>query len=394
MAKHRSLDDGFEDGSWFLEAVGAKPPPPRASETLAELERDNAVPEPPVAEFEQVSLTGGSLAVRGTPSLDGDPGTSTSSFDPIPEVPPTPEGFIEPTLGPLALALPASSEPEFGDPQLAPALRTKRRFRWPAIVFLIFLGALGATLVLWLPNVQEQQAFTVRQNNYDAAYSLRTHLPASQSALDSITNPNSSESEIADVMPIVSSLSNRGAALAEVASAPLPVTVPFLTPASMENLGTFTEQSTFLAADASEIARRLNRGYVYRTSMPKLLVTGALPSVASTNEIGALSVTLASSLADDAAVVADLPNDPAFATTLALVSSTLELYSQWRDEYLEALAAQDAEAASVLLAALEVLRSDLADTTRADLLSFRVEIDSRIVELASSLDNHLENLSR
>jgi len=394
MAKHRPLEAGFEDGSWFLEAVGAKPSPPRASESLAELGRDNAVPEPSVAEFEPASLTGGSAAAPRTTFLDGDPGTSTSSFDPIPEAPPTPEGLFEPVQGTATDTAQYRPADELDDTLLAPALQTKRRFRWPAIVFLIFLGSVGAAGFLWLPNVQEQQAFTVRQNNYDAAYSVRTHLPASQTALDSITNPNSSDSVIAAAIPVISSMSSRGAVLADVASEPLPVRVPFLTPASMENLETFTEQSAFLAADTSEIARRLNRGYVYRSSMPKLLVTGALPTAASTNEIAALSVRLASSGADDAAIVADLPDDPAFADTLALASSTLDIYGEWQEDYLNALTVQDADSASNLLRGLEVLRSDLAAATTTDLLNFRTEIDSRIVDLASSLDNHLENLSR
>ncbi|MFV1999997.1 MAG: hypothetical protein ACC654_06500 [Acidimicrobiia bacterium] len=393
MAKHRPLEAGVEDGSWFLEAVGAQPPPAGASESLSELQCENAEPETFVANVEPESSTGGSVDVPDTTYLDGDPGTSTSSFDPIPDIPQTPEG-LEPNQNFPVGASAHSSASELDDTLLAPALQTKRRFRWPTIALVVFLVALLAAAIFWLPKVQEQQAFAVRQNNYDAAYNIRTHLPASQTALDSITNPNSSESEIAAVIPIVASLSNRGAALADAATQRLPATVPFLAPPSMENLDTFTEQSTFLAADTSEIARRLNRGYVYRTSMPKLLVTGALPTAASANEIAALSVTLASSLADAAAVVSELPNDPAFAATLTVVSSTLDLYREWQDDYLNALTAQDADSASDLLGALEVLRSDILAATTSDLLLFRIEIDSRIVDLASSLDNHLENLSR
>jgi len=383
MAKHPPVEAGFEDGSWFLEAIGAKTSTPKTRETLAALESDNAVPDAATAESHPESLTGGSVAEVRSGYLDGDSGTSTSSFDPIPDIPPTPEGLFEPNQ---------TSAQREQDPLTKP--RAKRRFRRPAIGLVIFLGVGLAAALLWLPNVLEQQAFTVRQNNYDAALNVRTHLPASQTALDSITNPNSPPSDVAAAISIIATLSNRGAALDDAASEPLPASVPFVTPPSMENLDLFTDQSMFLAADTSQIARRLNRAYVYRTSMPKLLITGELPTAASTNEISVLSVTLASSLADNALLVSDLPNDPAFEMTLALASSTLDEYNQWQDDYLNSLTQQDEDAASDLLVALDLLRSDLADTTRTNLLKFRTELDSHIVVLASSLDNHLENLSR
>lgn len=383
MAKHRPLEAEVEDGSWFLEAVGAKQTAPPASESLAELEHENTHTEVAPNPLERAQGSGQSATTVDSWGIDGHPGTSTSSFDDIPELPSAPVDLFERST---------TAAPEMVD--LAPPLNTKRRFRWPFIGFVVFLVAIvGATIVV-APNVQESQALAVRQSNYDAALAVRSHLPGSQVALDAITSPTSSDSEVAEAPPVISSLSNRGVTLAAAASDPLPFDLPFFQPASMDSLDIFVEQSAFLGADASEIARRLNRGYVYRTSIPKLLNTDDLPTTATANEVSALAVTLASSLASDASVIADLPSDPAFQPTLDLVATTNASYTQWQDDYLAALNTEDTESAQRLISDLDVMRLGLAESTRTDLLAFRTDIDSRIVDLAGALDNHLENLSR
>ena len=404
MPKPPPIETDHEDGSWFLEAVGAKPQSPRASESLAELERENTLEserpstdsdithdEQPAPEVEHVSQTSEFV------SFQGDPGTSTSSFDPIPPPPVAPQGVFDVPEPP---ELPDSDPPTgtmfapIDETSLSRPLRTKRRFRWPVVFLVLTLIAIAAVAVVWVPRALEQQALTVRQHNYDASLAVRTYIPTSQAALDSITNPASSDDAVNASVSVISSLSSLGSDLDAAASEPLPISIPLVTPDSTSDLESLTQRSTLLAGDTTEIARRLGHGYVYRTSIPELLTPGDLPTEASGSAIDELTIRLASSLADDAGVVADLPDDSAFAPTLALASSTLEQYTQWQRVYLDALTAANDPAITDALDQFDALRDDLARSNTEDLLTLRSELDNRLVSLASGLDSHLADLSR
>ncbi len=404
MPKPPPIDTEHEDGSWFLEAVGAKPQTPQGSESLAELERENTLesersstesgttPDAPAApEVERASRTSEFI------SFHGDPGTSTSSFDPIPPPPVAPQGVFD---TPEVQQLPDPDPPTgtmfepIDETSLSRPLRTKRRFRWPVVFLVLALIAIAAVAVVWVPRALEQQALTVRQHNYDASLAVRTYIPTSQTALDSITNPASSNDAVNASVSVISSLSSLGSDLEAAASEPLPVSIPLITPDSTSDLESLTQRSTLLAGDTTEIARRLGHGYVYRTSIPELLTPGALPSEASGSAIDELTIQLATSLADDAGVVADLPDDAAFAPTLALASSTHEQYTQWQGVYLDALTAANQPAITDALDQFDALRNDLARSNTEDLLTLRSELDNRLVSLASALDTHLTDLSR
>ena len=87
MSKHTSNRSAGNDGSWFLEAVGANPRQASSTEAVAELEAENSAPE------DLVSVGVGAAEPDVTielSSFDGDPGTSTSSFHPVPATPPPP----------------------------------------------------------------------------------------------------------------------------------------------------------------------------------------------------------------------------------------------------------------------------------------------------------------
>ena len=403
MPKQPPIETGHEDGSWFLEAVGARPRSPRPSETLAALERENAL-ESDLRSAESVM----GLPEQDTHDADnarsesefisfhGDPGTSTSSFDPIPPPPVAPPGLFRDsgTDEPLdSEALTGTMFSPIDETDLSRPLRSGRRFRWPAVILVLMLIAIAAVAVWLVPQAMEQQALTVRQHNYDASLAIRTYIPTSQEALDSVTNPES-DGDVGDAVPVISSLSSLGRDLSLAAVEPLPIAVPLLSLGSTQDLESLTQRSTLLAEDTAEIARRLGHGYVYRTSIPELLTPGDLPAEASGVDIDELTIQLASSLADDAGVVVDLPDDPAFAPTLALASSTLEQYTQWQVVYLEALSNADKDAVTDALSQFESLRQDLAQTNTEDLLTLRSELDVRLVSLASELDSHLVDLSR
>jgi hypothetical protein len=392
MAKQPPIKPAQEDGTWFLEAVGAKAPSPSSIESVAELTRENAIPEldapdPPDTPDAEAS----SVDVQRTvlESFDGDPGTSTSTFAPIP-VPPPPPPVLAGTTDKVESAPGSDIDPTL----LAPALRTRRRFRWPvAIVIAVAILAAGAA-VIWLPRAADQDALAIRQINYDATFTVRSYLPTAQGALDAVTNPEATTEQVSTAIPTISTLSSHASSLAEAASMPQPRQLPFMTSARIDELAALQERSAILASDASDIARRLGRGYVYRTSIPELLATGDLPLEASAREINVLAVDLASSLAADAGLLGDLPDDPSLAGVLAVATASVDRYAQWQDEYLAALVAADTDTVSTLIDEIDTLRTDLVSTTTEALVSFRSEMDERILSLADQLDAHLSDLAR
>jgi len=391
LAKQPPQKPAQDDGTWFLEAVGARAPSPTPIEAVEELTRENAIPEldspvePPQANNDTAPVRQDQIQQA---TFDGDPGTSTSTFAPIPEPPPPPTVLTSDT------ARPDTPEPEFDETLLSPALRTRRRFRWPvAIALITILVAIGVAAV-WLPRAADQEALAIRQSNYDATLAVRSYLPPAQGALDAVTNPQSTNEQVDGAIPTISQLSSHASTLSEAAAIPLPTLLPFVPSNSLDALVPLQERSNILASETAEIARRLGHAYVYRTSIPQLLTTGDLATEASTQEINVVAVDLASSLADDAGVLGDLPSDPAFSGVAQAAGSAVERYARWQDEYLAALASGDTETATVLIDEIDALRDDLASITTAALVAFRTEMDGRILSLAGLLDEHLNDLVR
>ena len=385
------------DGTWFLEAVGAMPKAPTPSEAIARLEEENTLPGEAL-----VTADVGATADVPRVEFDGDPGTSTSSFHPVPRLEPDarrPEATALPTadysgLDELALAeMAAPSSLSDDDTQLAPALRSSRNFRWPIVIILLLLigGVVAGALIL--PRQIDAAAVEHRQMFYDTAADVRGFLPSSQEALDSITNPASDGAAVSAAIPTIAELDTRAFALQEAAAESLPATVPLVPAAAIEALEPLQDRAATLGASSSDLARRLGSGYVYRTSIPLLLQPGDLPVEAETQQVNEISVRLAESLATDAGIVADLPDDPGFITTRVLAVDTIDRYADWQRDYLDALTGEDPEAAEVLVAEFDSLVSALAATGMADLLEFRSTLDTSIVDLAGQLDRYLEDVS-
>ncbi len=390
MAKQPTTKPDHDDGSWFLQAVGAEPPAPTASEVVAELQRENTQPDLPAVDDTKHPSPRETNSEIEIVSFDGDPGTSTSSFAPIPVPPPTPPELSEVTTE-MDIISPGQA---FDDTVLAPALRTRRRFRWPVAGFLVFAIAAFGVAALWLPRAVENEAFAVRQSNYDATLAVRSYLPTAQTALDAVTDPASTPDVLSASVPIISQLSSHATNLATTAQEPLPPRIPLVSSQAIDDLAPIQDQSAILASDASEVARRLGHGYVYRTSIPELLDTGDLPASASTQEINTIAILLASSLADDAALISDLPTDPAFASVLTRATQAQERYGPWQIAYLGALTSNDPETAAGLIAEIAAIKSSLAEENEATLLAFRSSLDGRIVSLAGELQAHLDHLTR
>jgi hypothetical protein len=196
------------------------------------------------------------------------------------------------------------------------------------------------------------------------------------------------------VIPVVSELTSDATSLAAAAAEPLPSVLPFMSSAAVDELPALRDRSAILASDTAEIARQIGHAYVYRTSIPNLLVIGDLPATAGTEEINALSVTLAADLVESASLIADLPSSAAFDDLAADATDVVGAYAQWQEDYLGALAAGDEGAAVALINEITTAREQLISTTERTLIGFRDILDDRIVSLSVEFDDHLANLSQ
>ncbi|GMQ92905.1 MAG: hypothetical protein BMS9Abin12_0382 [Acidimicrobiia bacterium] len=383
MATQDDNKGSGNDGSWFLEAVGAVSPPPTPSEAIAALELDNTLPETAAV------LPSGSQAVTIT-SFDGSTGTSTSTFEPIGGTP----SLAAHSTGEMEIPVPPAAPHEPDDTGLSPVLRTRRAFRWPAVTFGVFLVAVAALAVVWLPAALRQDAIVIKQTYADGALAVRLYLPTAQTALDAITSPDTTQDELFSAVPIISQLDSLALELQVTATAPLPRQLPLLPNEEVVALGPLQQTAQIHAAQASDVARQLGYAYVYRTTIPTLLTTGELPTTADTQTINTLSVSLASSLVADSAALSDLPITETAAGLELSARAAVERYGSWQEEYLASLSEGDEAAATLLIAELDNLRSGLMTELETTMRTFRVEIDDQIVVLAADLENFLAALTQ
>ena len=412
MAKKTPIDKEYEDGSWFLEAVGIKKPAPSSIESVAELERENTLADLPVvppndsdkpmavtdiddqhsASPSPESARPDGVVIEMT-SFDGDPGTTLSTFDPVPELPPMPSN-VAVAIPPKRTAPPNILSQPVDESTLAPPLQTRRTFRWPAFALLLAVIAAIILAIVWLPKASDSAATATRTAYYDASLSVREFLPTAQASLDIATNPSSTDAALGTVIPVVSELTTHATNLATTAAEPLPTVVPFVSSDAIDELPTLQDRSAVLASDTSEVARQIGHAYVYRTSLSEVLVVGDLPTEAGSEEINALSVTLAASLAENTSLITDLPSNGTFDRVASSAADAVAAYAQWQEDYLAALVDDDAAAAAALIKDINAVRDELVSEAEQTLATFRDMLDDRIVSLSLDFDDHLANLTR
>jgi hypothetical protein len=388
MSRQSKNNGSGNDGSWFLEAVGAVPTGPTPSETVAALEKDNTL-----TDLRPTMAPAGQVVVFSF--FDGDTGTSTSAFEPPARLPDVDSnGFLVDETGEVMVDS-RTPEPESEeDTELSPVLRTRRPFRWPVLVIGLFVVAALAAAVVWLPEATRRGAVVVKQSYADASLALRLELPSGQAALDTVTDPSTDTDELSAAVPAISQLDSVAHALSVVAAEPVPRQLPVIRVEEVAGLEALQDSALINAAQGSDIARRLGHTYVYRTTIPQLLTTGDLPTSADVQTINTLSVSLASSLVDDSNALGDLPTTEAAADLNDAAHAAVERFALWQDEYLSALVEGNEAAATSLIAELDDIRLGLNSTLVEALGIARIEIDQRIVELAESLESYLEILTR
>jgi len=381
MTKRRKQEASLpgNDGKWFLELVGVEEPVPTTATTLAEL----ASPEPVTVEIVDGAATMGG---HGGIVLGQEAGSETLVEA---SVVPADPGDAPDTL---AVKAPRSSSvdstlDEWQPDELSRSLRSGRRVRWTVLLIALIVGAAVAIAVIQFPRAADQAAQVVADDYRSSMVDLRNQLPSTQQALATLTDPETGEADLSTVVPATAALGALSNTVTQLAGEPLSPTIPLLPWDPMMDLEPTREQMTFIGASGEQIALRLGHGYVYRTTMPLLLETPDLPTEASDSQtINALSVDLASALADSADLVASLPQDPAFDATRDVAIEYVERFQAWTIDYLTALRGVDVGQAESLVDELVQMQIDLAMRTAQSLLLLRAELDQQVIELATDTE--------
>lgn len=375
--------DSGSDGSWFLEAVGAIPPSPTPSETIAALELDNTLTHSRVGPSPETS--------HGyTKYLDGDTGTSNEAFTPVMDIAVNkPETTAEMDFLVLDDSFSATD-----DATGSTVIRPHRRLRAVSLGFLALLIAIAAVTSVIVPPVLTQNATVVKQAYADTAHALRLTLPTSQMALDAITSTRSTDSELSSALPQISALDSAAHGMAIEATAPLPANAPVFPSAAIGALGPLQDSAQIHAAQGSQVARHLGFAYVYRTTIPMLLNTGDLPTSAESQTINALSLSLASTLVADSSALTDLPLTETFTDLNDDAHDAVERFGSWQGEYLAALSESDDTLATALIAEVDDIKRALLEELGESMISTRIDIDTQIVVLAGDLELFLDRLTQ
>jgi len=372
------------DGRWFLELIGVASPRPAAREAIAGLAAStDAAPSPPgtISPAPASSeSTGTVVAVEGI----GQPPTGSAlSFDdeahpPLPAETPPP--------GQVGVALPPDWEPD----DVAPTLRSPRRVRLGAIIATAIAATVVVAGVAIVPRLTTAKAARLATQYRTALVELRNALPDAQASLATFTDPTTDTVTVTQAVPAVAALDNAAHDVGVLADAPLPSTLPLVPRGPIDALAPVRDEMKLESAEGSRIALELGHIFRYRTAIPAMLQPGPLPTEADATTINSLSVTLASSLADDTALAAGLPDSATFQAVDELVTSTLTRYEAWQGEYLVALKAGDTAEAEQLVAELEGLRNSLNTALTEALGEARTTVDADILALAQTLEGTID----
>jgi hypothetical protein len=351
------------DGRWFLEVAGVveQPPSPTSSYTeLAELK----APAPVVAS-ESTAVTAGTAAVSGSLTADED----------------VDEGTFVPVAPPSGDALP-DWEPD----AVSPRLGGRGYGRWVVAGVVVALIAAVGFAFYYLPRGVQDDADALAATYATSLTTLRNELPTTQIALQTLTDPTTSDDEVSNTLPAIGDLSADSRVVIRQATAPLPSTPPLVPRTPLENLEPTRSTMLIVGADGEGISGRLAITFTYRSTVPLLFSTPDLPTEADSRTVDQLSVALAESLAETARLIADLPPDPTFGETRELAAEASTRYATWQLEYLDALRQGDSARAATLITELDDARDEIEDSLNAALATVQAEVDPRIVILAAETE--------
>jgi hypothetical protein len=345
------------DGRWFLELTGTVDSEPTSTSSFATLEN--------------LDLQAGVAAAVAAGATDVDE-----------------TGEMEITAAAEATAVLAPSGPldDWEPDSLSRTLLRRRPFRWTVVGLTLLIVLAVVAGILWLPRAAENQATTLATSYRSALTDYRNTLPKTQGAVIVLADPESTEGEIAGVIPATADLQGQANAISTMATEPMPATLPLVPREPLEALEPTRSNMLVLGGTGEDIAARMGRGYIYRTTVPELFSMPNLAVEADTSTINQLSVDLATILADTSSLTSDLPEDPLFASVKVAASEAAERFADWQLEYLEALRAGDSDAAAALSSELADARDTIERANAVALVTLGEEVNAKIVLLAGDIE--------
>ena len=361
------------DGRWFLELTGTVESEPTSTSSFATLEN--------------LDIQAGVAAAVAAGTA-----TATDEADETGEMEIT-AVTAAPTADTAVVASVEGGPLDDWQPEgLSRTLIKRKPFRWTVVGLTVIVILAIVAGVLWLPRAAENQATDLATSYSAALTDYRNVLPETQAAVLVLADPESTESEITGVIPATANLQGHANGVSTMAAEPLPSTLPFVSRSSFEALEPTRSSMVVLGRSGEDVAARIGRGYVYRTTVPELFTMPDLPVEADTGTINQLSVDLASVLADTSRLASELPEDPLFVPVKTAATEAAERFAEWQLDYLEALRSDDPEAATALLSELADARDTIEHANAVALVTLGEEVNAEIVLLAGNIEETIASM--
>ncbi len=327
-------------------------------------------------------------------AVDDDAAEDDESADDSPLVSPVPDLETEEALattsemvGQLWTSQQESSPFDDWEPDaIDRKVKSGRPFRWTSVLgSLAIIGLIVVGLVL-LPSITRNRASDHREMMVTALWELRAELPDAQNSLLTATEPGTTVSGLNDLSTQLTVLAAKASSLDEAGRADLPAAPPLTSSEPIDELAPIQQRLEPLATTANTIQRRISNLVEYRSLMAGFMALPDLPFEADSETQADLRVILASSQAQSASALADLPNDVSLSSHEQLARETNEFFASWQIDYLEALRNQDPTAAEALVADLETRLADLDAELITPLAQIRRQTDADLIDLAQAID--------
>jgi len=339
------------DGSWFLEAIGAQ---------VAEPANTNGQP---IAPNPQPAEPGSS------PYAEATVGATTS------------ERYRD------ALSNPVTEDAltDFTPQQLDPRLDSSRSWQWPIVVSAGVLLLAIVSVAVWLPRASEGRAQESTAEYVDGLTAVWDDLASAQQALATLTDPEADVSSFGTLVAPITTFRVNSDNAVNLASEPLPSPLPMASSEPFDALVPLRDGVATYGTNGAAIARRLADLLEYRSTFNSFLDTGPLPTTASSDDLDALGTTLATASVDGATILAQLPNDAALADHKAAAEVVLLDFSDDQLGYVDALRTGNAAVATAFVDSLLADRANLDRLLAEALRRMRTEVDLELVGLSGDI---------
>lgn len=369
------------DGSWFLEAIGAQLAEPAASPpSAADADTEPAPAAAPAADSSSEAaappVEAAASSVEAAAPSAGHPATTADRYR-------------------SELAAPVTEDPlaDFTPQQLDRRLDSNRSWQWPFIILGGVVAVAIVFVILWLPDASQRRAADATTDLGDSLEAILEDLAPAQQALATLTDPNADISSLGALVAPITDLRADADTAVRRSAEPLPAPLPFASDEPFAELPALQNSAAGFGTSADAIARRLADLLDYRSTFDSFLDTGPLPATAAGADLDELASTLTTAAVDGATILSMLPSDAAFAEHRSAAEDVLVEFGDDQLGYIDALRTGDEGTAAAFVEALAEDRETLQRLMAETLQRLRTEIDTELVALSSAIAAELQSLS-